>query len=114
MQWISSTTVLTSIYGRLVSVQRDENRIAQRIEEIRGAMLTLLGDDGAERYPRVARRIKQCSDELALWHVRPELMAALADLHGERVAHQRVSQQTVLFKGLLPKSMTTRAHTSRF
>lgn len=45
---------------------------------------------------------------MALWHARADLMAALADLYGERVAHHRVSRQTTMFRGLVPKSMMTR------
>ena len=37
-----------------------------------------------------------------------ELMAALADLHGERVAHQRMSELSHMFDGLLPKSLLPR------
>lgn len=98
-----------NLYARLVSRRPDGRRTAHRVEQIRGAMLGLLGDDGARLYPRVARRIQFSDDEMALWYARGDLMAALADLYGEEAAHRRVTRQTALFKGLVPKAMVARS-----
>ncbi len=106
--------MFTSLYDRLVSRKRDGKKVAHRVEEIRGAMLGLLGDEGARRHPNVVRRIQFSVDEMALWYARGELMAALADLYGEEAAHRRVSRQTALFKGLLPKSMVARSVSGSF
>ncbi|HMN22451.1 MAG TPA: hypothetical protein PKA16_13790 [Ottowia sp.] len=101
--------MFTNLYERLVNRKRDGRRVAHRVEQIRDAMLGLLGDEGAKLHPRVARRIQFSVDEMALWYARGELMAALADLYGEEAAHRRVTRQTALFKGLVPKGMVTRS-----
>lgn len=100
--------MFTSLYDRLVSRKRDGRKTAHRVERVRDAMLGLLGDEGARRHPHVVRRIQFSVDEMALWYARGELMAALADLYGEEAAHQHLSRQTALFKGLVPKSMMAR------
>ena len=109
MRWISSQTFAT-LYERLVSRSRkpDAGEVAHRLEDIRSAMLSLLGDEGAARYPQLARRIEFCVDEMALWYARSELMAALADLYDEETAHRRLTRQSAMFRGLLPKSMMAR------
>ena len=86
----------------------DEDRLIDQLEQIRAAMLEALGDAGAEKYPLVVRRVFHSKDAQALWYARAELMAALADLHGERVAHQRMAALSPMFDGLLPKSLTAR------
>lgn len=104
--------MFTSLYGRLVNRRREDRHVAHRVEQIRDAMLGLLGDDGARLHPKVARRIQFSVDEMALWYARGDLMAALADLYGEEAAHRRVTRQTALFKGLVPKSMVMRSLSS--
>jgi len=76
--------------------------------QVEAGQLTLLGEDGARRHPQVARRIEFCADEMALWYARSDLMAALADLYDEETAQRQVARQSVLFRGLLPKSMMAR------
>lgn len=112
MRWIPSEMLVT-LYERLVTRRPDARRVAHRVEDIRGAMLDLLGSEGARRYPQVARRIEFGADEMALWYARSDLMAALADLYGEETAHRRVTRQTPLFKGLVPKSMVSRPNALR-
>lgn len=112
MRWIP-TTGFANLYERLVNTKPSAKRLAHRLEQIRSAMLALLGEEGAARYPQVVRRIQFSADEMALWYARSELMAALADLYGEETAHRRVARQTVLFKGLVPRSMVARATLDR-
>ena len=100
--------MFAAFYDRLVSRPGKTRDAAHQLDEIRQAMLGLLGGDGARRYPKLARRIEFCADEMALWYTRSELMAALADLHDEETAHRQLARQSVMFKGLLPKSMTAR------
>ena len=107
MRWISTQTFAT-LYERLVSRKPDAGEVAHRLEDIRHAMLSLLGDEGVARYPQLARRIEFCVDEMALWYARSELMAALADLYDEETAHRRLTRQSAMFRGLLPKSMMAR------
>ncbi|CAM5787288.1 hypothetical protein ACFOHU_07720 [Ottowia pentelensis] len=107
MRWITTQT-LASLVDRLVNRKLDARDAAVQMAHIRSAMLELLGDDGARRHPQVARRIQFCADEMALWYARSDLVAALADLYDEETAQRRVARQSVLFRGLLPKSMMAR------
>ena len=91
----------------------DPARVAHRIEDIRTAMLDMLGDAGALQYPQVARRIRFGGDALALWYARADLMSALAGLQGEQVARTRMVSLSVLFEGTLPKGMMSRPTTLR-
>lgn len=102
MSWFSSFLSKLGLGGN------DAERVVQRLEKIRAAMLDTLGEDGAQKYPAVVRRVFHSKDAQALWYARGELMAALADLHGERVAHEMMAEVSTLFDGLLPKSLTPR------
>ena len=114
MRWITSTQMFASLYERFVNRRPHEKRVVgPRLQEIRQAMLALLGDEGARRYPQLARRIEFCADEMALWYARSEIMAALADLYDEETAHRRLTRQSAMFKGLLPKSMMARPNSLR-
>ncbi|WOP14037.1 hypothetical protein [Ottowia sp. SB7-C50] len=84
-----------------------------RVEDIRFAMLDLLGDIGASQYPHVARRIRMGADALDLWYARADLMAALAGLHGEKKARKRMAALSELFDGMLPKGMASRSTSLR-
>jgi len=107
MRWFKHEG-LSALYGRLSGQAPDPERMAHRIEDIRLAMLDMLGDAGARQYPQVARRIRYGGDALALWYARADLMAALAGLHGEQVARTRMVSLSVLFEGMLPKGMASR------
>ena len=71
-------------------------------------MLSTLGESGAKQFPHVARRVRYATDVQALWYLRGDLMAALAALHGEAVARQKVQRISDMFQGLLPGGMTSR------
>lgn len=88
-------------------------RQVDRLEDIRLAMLDMLGDEGARQYPGVVRRIHLSGDAQALWYARADLMAALAGLHGEQVAGTRMTSLSVLFDGMLPKGLMSRPTTLR-
>jgi hypothetical protein len=77
-------------------------------EDIRESMLAVLGEDGPKDYPHVTRRIRYANDIQALWYLRGDLMAALAAMHGEMAARQKVASLTQMFKGLLPGALNSR------
>jgi hypothetical protein len=56
----------------------------------------------------VARRVQFADDLQALWYLRGDLMAALADLHGEAHARETIRNISDQFQGLLPKGLSTR------
>ena len=107
MRWIKPS-LRSSIYGLLGgAVTPTESTLESSTEDIREAMLSLLGDAGP-KYPHVTRRIRYANDIQALWYLRGDLMAVLASLHGEAQARQKMQGITQLFQGLLPGSMTSR------
>ncbi len=78
------------------------------MEDIREAMLALLGDQGPLRHPQVTRRIRYAGDVQGLWYLRGDLMAALAAMHGEVQAREQLQAVTRMFQGLLPSSLHSR------
>ena len=108
-----ATDFLTGWYTRWTGLKPDPERVAHRLEDIRLAMLDMLGEEGARQYPQVARRIRFGGDAQALWYARADLMAALADTAGERVARTRTESLSVLFDGMLPKGLVSRPTTLR-
>ncbi len=112
MRWIT-TDVLAGLYGRWAGQKPDPTRTAHRLEDIRLAMLDMLGEEGAERYPQVRRRIQFGADAQALWYARADLMGALAGLYGEQVARTRMVSLSVLFDGMLPKGLMSRPSSLR-
>lgn len=108
MRWLKPS-LRNSIYGLLGhSTLPTESTLENGTEDIREAMLALLGDSGSKRFPHITRRIRYANDIQALWYLRGDLMAALASLCGEAEARQRVHVITQMFNGLLPSSLTSR------
>jgi len=91
--------------GLLGGSKKEPARAVHRLEDIRLAMLDMLGGQGEQLFPLVVRRIRAGGDAQALWYARADLMAALASMHGERVARTRMVSLSVLFDGMLPKGM---------
>ena len=77
-------------------------------EEIREAMLGVLGPSGQKSFPNVARRLRYANDIQALWYLRGDLMAALAALYSESVAREKIAGITDQFQGLLPGGLNSR------
>ena len=107
MAWITPS-IRNSLYGLLGHSQPTESLLDNRTEDIRESMLDLLGDSGARSHPNVTRRIRYASDVHALWYLRGDLMAILADIHGEAQARTQVRKLTDMFRGLLPGALTSR------
>ena len=57
-------------------------------------MLVVLGEAGPKQFPQITRRIRYASDIQALWYLRGDLMAALAAMHGELAAREKVASIT--------------------
>lgn len=98
-----------SIYGLLGNpVAPSESILESSTEDIREAMLALLGESGTRQFANVTRRIRYANDIQGLWYLRGDLMAALAAIEGEAAARQQVQKITRMFSGLLPGSLTSR------
>ncbi|KQT10783.1 hypothetical protein [Ramlibacter sp. Leaf400] len=107
MAWITPS-LRNSLYGLLGHAQPSESLLDNRTEDIRESMLDLLGDNGARKHPNVIRRIRYASDVHSLWYLRGDLMAVLADVHGEAIARRQVRKLTDMFRGVLPGALTSR------
>ena len=108
MRWLKPS-LRNSIYGLLGHpAAPSESTLLNATEDIREAMLNLLGENGSKRFPLITRRIRYANDIQALWYLRGDLMAALATLDGEGVARRKVQGITEMFRGLLPGSLTSR------
>jgi hypothetical protein len=108
MRWFKGS-IRSSIYGILGNpVGPTDSTLETGTEDIREAMLGLMGEAGPKQFPNVTRRIRYANDIQALWYLRGDLMAALAALHGEVAARQQIQKITKMFQGLLPGSLTSR------
>ena len=108
MRWFKPN-LRGSIYGLLGNpVAPSESTLESGTEDIREAMLTLLGDAGAKRFPQVTRRVRYANDIQGLWYLRGDLMAALAASQGESAAREKIQRITNMFHGLLPGSLSSR------
>lgn len=108
MRWFKPN-LRSSIYGLLGNpVAPSESTLESGTEDVREAMLVALGEAGPKHFPQVTRRIRYANDIQALWYLRGDLMAALAAMHGEMAARERVASLTEMFQGLLPGGLNSR------
>lgn len=108
MRWLKPS-LRSSIYGLLGGpAPQSESTLENSTEDIREAMLAVLGEHGTRHFPQVTRRIRYANDVQGLWYLRGDLMAALAAMHGEAEARQQVLKLSRLFQGLLPGSLNSR------
>jgi hypothetical protein len=108
MRWFKGN-IRSSIYGILGNPANPSDSVLETSsEDIREAMLSLLGETGTKQFANVTRRIRFANDVQGLWYLRGDLMAALAALHGEAAAREKVLKITQMFHGLLPGSLSSR------
>jgi hypothetical protein len=108
MRWLKPN-LRSSIYGLLGNPPApSESVLESGLEDIRESMLLVLGETGAKHFPQVTRRIRYANDVQALWYLRGDLMAALAAMHGEVAAREKVASITAQFQGLLPSGLSSR------
>lgn len=107
MRWLKPT--LRSVYGLLGNRPAPtESILDEGTEDVRESMLCALGPSGTRHFPQVTRRIRYANDIHALWYLRGDLMAALANMHGEAEARQKIASITAQFRGLLPGGLNSR------
>lgn len=109
MRWIKPS-LRSSIYGLLGGTpsQPSESMLENGTEDIRQAMLDMLGGAGNQQFPQVTRRVRYANDVQALWYLRGDLMAALSAMQGEVQAREQILKLTGMFRGLLPAGLTSR------
>jgi hypothetical protein len=109
MRWLKPN-LRSSIYGLLGNpVAPSDSILESGTEDIRESMLLVLGETGTTDFPQVTRRIRYANDVQALWYLRGDLMAALAAMHGEAAAREKISTLTGQFQGLLPNNLGSRS-----
>lgn len=107
MRWLKPT--LRSVYGLLGNPPAPTDSILEDgTEDIRESMLAALGDNGSRHFPQITRRIRYAGDIQSLWYLRGDLMGALAAMHGEKAARQKIASITAQFQGLLPGGLASR------
>jgi hypothetical protein len=60
------------------------------------------------RARQVSRRIRYAIDVMALWYLRGDLMAVLAEHHGEAEAREKLQAITEIFEDVLPEGLRSR------
>ncbi|HWI83163.1 hypothetical protein [Ramlibacter sp.] len=108
MRW-RKPNLRSSIYGLLGNpMPPSDSALESGTEDVREAMLGLLGETGPKHHPALVRRVRYATDIQALWYLRGDLMAALASMHGEKLAREQLASITRMFKGLLPGALNSR------
>jgi hypothetical protein len=104
---MANTTIISlrdSIHSML-GREPPSARESQAVDDIRKAMLDLLGDDAQEKQPQLHRRLRHTTDAEGLWYARAELYAHLCQVRNEVVAVERLQSLLPLFEGRIPKSL---------
>lgn len=97
---------MQSLFSRRAGGAKDQSESA--LNNIRNAMLDCLDAAGTNTHGSVERRVIYANNLQDLWYLRGDVMAVLATTAGESAARRKVSQISDMFKGLLPKGLTTR------
>jgi hypothetical protein len=102
-KWISGMQSLFS------AVQAPEESRAQvAMEEIRQAMLQVLGSNSSVTPPVIHLRVMYAQDMYDLWYLRGDVMSAVASIDGESIARRKLKQITDMFTGYMPKGLASR------
>ena len=80
----------------------------EALEDIRQAMLDELAICAYRTNPVLKMRVTEACDLQDLWYLRGDLMAAIAASEGEVTAKRKVSHISNMFRGLLPKGLSSR------
>ncbi|WP_394792374.1 hypothetical protein [Rhodoferax sp.] len=110
MVWhVSLKSSLLSLFGS--DAARADATRGDQLEKIRTAMLECLAaveSSNAAQY--LEHRVRHAADIQSLWYLRSDLMVLLSSVIGETAARTRLDGITPMFRGLLPKSLASRAN----
>lgn len=111
MSWIPSSLVtgMQNLFNGQSGIQ--EARVQMALEDIREAMLEGLSGSkvgAAATASKLELKVTHASDLQDLWYLRGDVMAAIAAMDGEAMARRKLEQISDMFRGLLPKSLTSR------
>lgn len=108
MHWLKPN-LRNSILGLLSPPEFTASVFEDRTDSIRQIMLESMGEFGEKHYPKIMHRVRFAEDPQGLWYARGDVMAVLAAMQGETVARKKVGAINSLFRGLLPRSLASRA-----
>lgn len=108
MRWTPSNFVtgMQSLFNGLTN--SDDARFQCVLDNVRHAMLDSLDALGASASTAVRSRVTYARDLQDLWYLRGEVMAAIATIDGELVARRKLVQISDMFKGHLPRGLSSR------
>ena len=108
MSWIP-TSLVTGMQN-LLSGQGSghSTRVQSALEDIREAMLDGLGVSGATTASKLELKVTYANDLQDLWYLRGDVMAAISSVSGEAQARRKLDEISAMFRGLLPKALTSR------
>ena len=86
----------------------DDARFQCVLDDVRHAMLDSLDESGAIGCLVVRSRVTYAHDLQDLWYLRGDVMAAIATNDGELIARRKLVQISELFKGHLPRGLSSR------
>lgn len=100
---IAVTTARPRAFGWLQALLSGTSSVRTRLANIQQAMLLELGQVASLplHEDALARQIVQATDAETLWELRRELSAAIAGVCGGMVAHQKMTEISFMFAGLL-------------
>ncbi len=107
MRWIKPN-LRDSVLALLGGGELSPAVLEDRTEDIRLFILMELGEFAEQNYPKLVRNVKYAQDAQGLWYARGDVMAVLADMHGETVAREKVDRISDMFRGLLPRGLSSR------
>ena len=108
MRWTTSN-IVSGMQALLSKGSEQHSRESdEAFEDIRRAMLDELAICAYRVNPILQMRVTDASDVQDLWYLRGDLMAAIAANEGEVAAKRKVSHISNMFRGLLPKGLSSR------
>lgn len=107
MRWFLTSLGLALTARRLPS---SSAIYRERTESIRAALMETLNGAATPDALGLIQRIRYASDAQRLWYLRPEVMSALASLHGEAHAREALARVSTLFQGVLPDGLACKLH----
>ena len=107
MRWLNAN-LKDSVLALLGGGEISPAVLEDRTEDIRLFILMELGEFAEAHYPRLVRNVTYAQDAQGLWYTRGEVMAVLADMHGETIAREKIERISDKFRGLLPRGLSSR------
>lgn len=107
MRWMPSALVM-GVHNLLGTSNRQSTRAQNALENIREAMLNGLSVPGASEASKLELKVTYAKDLDDLWYLRGDVMAAISAIDGEALAQQKLNDISAMFRGVLPKSLTSR------